>query len=70
VHNTLLHGKALLVVATSNLEDVALEFITNGVAWDLGAHSLLHEHSQLALILNLNQLLAAIGRVGDVELHL
>jgi len=70
VHDTLLHGETLLVVAAGDLEDVSLEFIANRVAWNLSAHSLLHEDSQLALILNLNQLLAAIGRVGDVELHL
>lgn len=39
VHNTLLHGEALLVVATGDLEDVALELIANTVAWNLGAHS-------------------------------
>lgn len=93
MHNTLLHGEALLVVAAGDLEDVALEFITNGVAWNLGTHSiipqsasfilkcryrrrrsrwcfvpLLHEHSQLSLILDLNQLLAAIGRLLGVSL--
>jgi len=35
-----------------------------------GTYSLLHEITELALILNLDQLLAAIGRVGDVQLHL
>lgn len=39
MHNTLLHGETLLVVAASDLEDVALELITNAVAWNLGAHS-------------------------------
>jgi hypothetical protein len=29
----------LLVVAAGDLEDVALELITNAVAWNLGAHS-------------------------------
>jgi len=38
MHNTLLHWKALLVVATCDLEDVALELITNAVTWDLSAH--------------------------------
>jgi hypothetical protein len=39
VHNTLLHGEALLVVASSDAEDVALELVADAVAWDLGAHS-------------------------------
>ena len=41
VHHTLLHGKTLLVVATGDAEDVALELITNAVTWDLGAHSVM-----------------------------
>jgi hypothetical protein len=31
-------------------------------------YALLHEDSELALILNVDELLAAIGRVGDVQL--
>lgn len=34
------------------------------------SHSLLHERSQLAVIINFDQLLRPIGRVGNVELHL
>jgi hypothetical protein len=37
---------------------------------DFGAHALLHEGTQLALIVNLDDFLGPIGRVGDVELHL
>lgn len=70
MHNTLLHWKALLVVATRDLEDVALELITNAVTWDLSAHPLVHKNTQLPLIFDLNKLLAAIGREGDVQLHL
>ena len=39
MHNTLLHGETLLVVAAGDLEDVALELIANAVTWNLGAHS-------------------------------
>lgn len=70
MHNTLLHRETLLVVATGDLEDVALELITNAIAWDLSAHSLIHENTQLSLVFDLNKLLAAIGREGDVQLHL
>lgn len=68
--NTLLHGETLLVVTTSNLEDVTLEFITEGVAGNFSSHALLHEGTKLALIVNLDDFLRPIGRVGDVELHL
>lgn len=39
---------------------------------DCGAstYALLHEVTELSLILDLDKLLAAIGRVGDVQLHL
>jgi len=69
-HDTLLHGKALLVIAASDAEDVALPFITETVAWHFVAHSLLHEDAQLALIIHFEKFLRPIGRVGDVQLHL
>lgn len=37
---------------------------------DFGAHALLHEGTELALVVDLNDFLRPIGRVGDVELHL
>lgn len=40
-----------------------------GIA-DFGSHALLHERSELAFIVNLDQFLGPIGRVGYVELHL
>lgn len=69
VHNTLLHGETLLVVASSDLEDVALPLVANAVTGDLVAHTALHEDAETALIFNFDQLLRAVGRVGDVELH-
>jgi len=39
VHDSLLHWETLLVVAAGDSEDVALEFISNTVTWDLCAHS-------------------------------
>lgn len=69
VHDALLHGEALLVVAAGDSEDVALELVADAVAGHLCAHALLHEDAQLALILDLDQLLRAVGRVGNVQLH-
>jgi hypothetical protein len=70
VHNTLLHGEALLVVSTSDPEDVALELVADAVTGDLMTHAALHEDAELALVFDLDQLLRAIVGVGDVELHL
>jgi hypothetical protein len=70
VHNTLLHREALLVVAAGDAEDVALKLVADAVARDLLAHTAVHEDAQLAVILDLDQLLRAIVGVGNVELHL
>lgn len=39
------------------------------LATDLCAHALLHEGSELALIVDLDQLLVPGGGVSDIELH-
>ena len=70
MQDTLLHGKTLLVVASSDAEDVSLELIAETVAGNLLGHALLHEGAELALIFDLDELLRAIGWVGDVQLHL
>jgi len=62
VHNTLLHWETLLVVASGDLEDVALELVTDRVAGNLSAHTLVHENTESALVVDLDHLLAAIGR--------
>jgi len=45
MHDTLLHRETLLVVATSDLENVALELVTNGIARNLSTHSLVHKYT-------------------------
>jgi len=70
VHDSLLHWETLLVVATSDLENVTLELITNRVTRNLSTHSLIHKNAQLALIFNLNQLLTAIGRLPQVSISI
>lgn len=54
VHDSLLHWETLLVVATGNLEDVALELISNAVTRNLCAHSLVQEDAKLALLFDFN----------------
>jgi hypothetical protein len=50
---TLLHWETLLVVTTSNSNDVSLEFITKSINLYLCRHSLVPEDSGLAVIVNL-----------------
>lgn len=66
VQHTLLHWETLLVVTTGDLEDVALELISDRVTLDLLAHTLVVEDTQLVLVLDFNGLLSTVGWVGDV----
>ena len=70
VHDALLHREALLVVAAGDFEDVAFELGGDAVAGDLLAHALVHEAAEFAVVFDLDELLGAVGGVGDVELHL
>ena len=70
VHDALFHRESLLVVAAGDLEDVAFEFGTDAVAFHFGAHAFVHEAAQFALVFDFDELLGAVGWVGDVELHL
>lgn len=69
MHDSLLHGEALLIVATGDLEYIAFEFGADAVARDFLAHAAVHEDAEFALVFDLNELLGTIGWVGDVELH-
>lgn len=70
VHDTLLHGETLLVVAAGDAEDVALELISEVVAGDFSAHLYVvdvlvfhHPHNNYrveAIIFN-------AGYIGDIE---
>ena len=67
--DALLHGEALLVVATSNAHDVALELVTESVGSDLSAHALLVEATESALVIDFDELLGALEGIGDIDLH-
>lgn len=73
----------MFVVAAGDFEDVAVEFVTEGVSRDFLAnlHSVsmslggckevsypfVHECAQTTLVFDFDELLAAIGRIGDLE---
>merc|ERR1719500_456966 len=67
--DTLLHGETLLVIASSDAENISLELITKSISLDLLAHPLLVKGAHLQLIGNLDELLATRGRVRQVDLH-
>ena len=70
MHDALLHRETLLVVAAGDFEDVAFEFGGDAVARDLLAHAFVHEAAEFAVVFDFDEFLGAIGRVGNVELHL
>merc|ERR1719453_2755277 len=51
--HTLHHREALLVVPARNLEDVALELVSQRVSRNLGGHALLEEREELPVIVDL-----------------
>lgn len=66
--DALLHGKALLVVTTGNAENVSLPFVSNGIAFNLLAHAFVIKDAEFVFIVNVDEFLAASGRIRDVEL--
>jgi len=59
----------LLVTASIDLEDIALEFLAKSITKDLLGYSFVKEGTQLLVVIYLELLLAPGGRVGDVELR-
>ena len=67
--NTLLHRETLLVVSARDAEDVSLELVAEGVSGYLLGHLFVIEDTETTFIVNIDGLLLARRRVGDVELH-
>merc|ERR1712039_464969 len=68
--DTLFHGETLLVVSTSDTENVTSPFVTKGGSIDLLAHTLLVEGTNLDFIVDLEKLLAARSWIRHVYLHI
>lgn len=64
--DALLHGEALLVVATSDAEDVSLPLISQMIGLDLSSHTLVIEESQLVIIDHLKCFLGSRRGERDV----
>lgn len=68
--DTLLHRETLLVVTTADAKDVALPLVTERVDLNVLRHALVVKAAHQTLVHELERLLRARGRVGDVDLHL
>lgn len=66
VQDTLLHWETLLVVTTSDLEDVTLEFVRDEVTFNFLTHTLVVEGTQLVVIIDVDGLLSTVGWVRNI----
>jgi len=64
--DTLLHGETLLVVSSSDLYDVALEFISKCVAQNLLAHALVVEDTDTPFVVYIDELLLAGAGICEI----
>lgn len=67
--DTLHHRETLLVVTTSDTEDVTLPFVSKDVCLDLLRDLLVEEDTESLLIIDVNGLLSPSSGVGNVDLH-
>jgi len=67
--DTLLHGETLLVVSSADAHNVALPLISKRLCRHLMGHTLVIESSQLVLIINFDELLAAHSWITYIQLH-
>ena len=63
-----MHGEALLVLPTKDLEDVALELVPNVLTINLRRKPLVVQRTQLLVVVDIDELLATRGGVGNIEL--
>tara|TARA_R110002050_G_scaffold81205_1_gene173591 strand:+ start:178 stop:501 length:324 start_codon:yes stop_codon:yes gene_type:complete len=69
LHDTLQHRETLLVVASSDTEDVSLVLLSKRISNDLGRDALvIEEDTELLLVLEFDHLLCPGGGVRDIEL--
>jgi len=64
--NTLLHGEPILIVSTSNLENVTLEFVAELISRDFSSHSLTEETEKFLIVIDNDGLLLTCGRISNV----
>lgn len=67
--DSLLHGETLLVVSATDAHDVSLELIPQDAPVNLLGHAAVVKVLELLLVIDLNDLLHARGRVRNVHLH-
>merc|ERR1719418_236062 len=67
--DTLFHRETLLVVSTSNTENVTGPFVTKGGSINFLAHTFLIKGTNLDFIVDFKELLATSSRKGHVNLH-
>jgi hypothetical protein len=67
--DSLFHGKAVLVEAAVDSEDIAFELLSKGVSLNFLAHAFLEEDSAPVVIVDIERFGGSVGRMGNAELH-
>uniref|UniRef100_A0A5F9CMX6 Uncharacterized protein n=1 Tax=Oryctolagus cuniculus TaxID=9986 RepID=A0A5F9CMX6_RABIT len=67
--DTLLHGKTLFVIPTTDPDHITLPFFTQSVGSNFCGHTLLIESTKFTFIVHLDEFLAASGWEGGIQLH-
>jgi hypothetical protein len=68
--DTLLHGKTLFVIPTTDSDHITLPFFTQSVSSNFSGHLLLTESMKFVLTIHFNEFLTASSWEGDIQLHL
>ena len=67
--DSLFHGKAVLVEAAVDPEDISLELLAESVGLDFLAHALLEEDPASVVVVDVEGFGRPVGGVGDAELR-
>jgi len=67
--DTLIHGEALFVIATTDSDHITLPFFTQSISSNFCGHTLLIKGTKFAFIVHFNEFLAASSWERDVQLH-
>jgi hypothetical protein len=62
--DTLHHWETLLVISTSDFEDVSFEFLTQSISSHLLGNTLVIENAQFPFVIYIDTFASARGRVG------
>jgi hypothetical protein len=61
----LFHGKSVSIIAAGDSKDIAFEFVSEGIGFNLLAHSFFEEYSAFVIIVNVDRFSGSVDWIGD-----